>query len=108
MANIYKRLGATTVVADTDTLLFLSTKPTVISSISVCNRGGTNSKFRVAHVDANSIGSVADEDFIYFDLNIPRNNTFIFTGGITMAADEVMLVRSESADVNFIAWGTEV
>jgi len=109
MANVYKRLGATTVTADTDTALYTVPASTsaVVSSLVVCNRGASSATFRVAHVDG-AIGVIANEDYIFYDVSIPANDTFVATIGATMATTQTLLVRSDSADVNFIAWGSEV
>lgn len=109
MASSYKRLGATTVTADTNTSLYTVPASTeaVVSSILVCNRGTSSATFRVAHVDG-AIGVVANEDYIFYDVSIPANDTFAATIGSTMTAADTLLVRSDSADVNFIAWGSEI
>ena len=99
MASNYLRLGATTVSANVDTGLYTvpAATQTVVSSIIVCNRGTTTETFRVAHVDG-AIGSVANEDYIYYDIEIAANDTFIATVGLTMEATHTLLVRSSSAD----------
>ena len=110
MANVYKRLGAVAVSANTDTELYETPAATsaVVSTISVCNRGSSQATFRIAHVDATAVGSVANEDYIYYDVPIPANDTFLITAGVTMAAENIILVRSSSAYVNFISWGSEI
>lgn len=109
MAETLKRLGATTVVATTNTSLYQvpSGKSAVVSSLVVCNRGSTDRTFRVAHVDG-AIGSVANEDYIAYDAPIEANGTITLSLGITMQAGDSLLVYASHADVNFIAWGSEV
>lgn len=110
MTESLKRLGATTVTANADTELYQTPASTTasISSIVVCNTGSTARTFRIALVDATSVGSVATEDYIYYDLTIPANQTFICTAGLTMAADTIILVRASHAEVVFSAYGAEV
>lgn len=110
MATVYKRLGAITVSANTNTELYETPALTsaIVSTIAVCNRSTSGATFRIAHVDATAVGSVANEDYIYYDVVIPANNTFLCTAGITMATGHIILVRSNSTSVNFIAWGSEV
>ncbi len=109
MTDTLLRLGAVTVSADTNTSLYTVPGSTsaVVSSLLVCNRGSAAATFRIAHVDG-AIGVVANEDYIYYDVTIPGNDTFIATVGATMEAAHSLLVRSDSASVNFIAWGNEV
>lgn len=109
MSEVLKRLGATTVTANTDTLLYAvpASKSAVVSTILVCNRGATSQTYRVAHVDG-AIVNVANEDFIAYDQTIPANTSFGLSFGVTMAATHTILVRSDSTNVNFIAWGSEI
>ncbi len=109
MAETLKRLGATTVLADTDTTLYTvpASTTSVVSSICICNRGNTNATFRIAHVDG-AIGAVANEDYLYYDVTVSRTDTFIATIGVTMGDGHTLLVRASNTNVNFIAWGTEV
>lgn len=110
MAIAYKRLGATTVVADTDTALYTVPGSTsaVISSIVICNRGTSTRIFRIAVVNAGGVGSVADEDYLYYDVYIRGKDTFIMTIGITLATTDTLLVRADHADINFLAFGSEI
>ena len=109
MATSYKKLGSTTVVADTDTSLYTvpASTETIVSSIAVCNRGTSAATFRIAHVDG-AIGTVGNDDYIYYDVTLNGNDTFVATIGFAMIAANSILVRSNSANVNFIAWGSEI
>ena len=109
MAETPKRLGATTVTANTDTALYVvpSVTSTIVSSIAVCNRGSSSATFRVAHI-AGALGTVQLSDYLYYDATIAPNDSFIITIGATMATTHTLLVRSNSASVNFVAWGMEL
>jgi hypothetical protein len=108
MSSVRKRLGATTVTADTDTSLYVvpANTETIVSTILVCNRGTTTATYRVAHVDGD-ISAVASEDYVVYDATVPANDSVPLTIGITMQATHSLLVRSSSTSVSFIAWGTE-
>jgi len=108
MSINYKRLGSTVVVADTDTSLYTvgADTETIISSIVVCNIGTSERLFRVALVPG-AIGTVSNDDYIYYDLPIPANDTFIVTAGLVMEATHSILVRANHADVVFSAFGSE-
>lgn len=109
MAETPKRLGATTVVANTDTALYTVPSSTyaIVSSVAVCNRSASAATFRIAHVDG-AIGVVANEDYVLYDVTIQPNDTYIATIGLTMQATHTLLVRSNSASVNFLVWGVEI
>lgn len=109
MAKTYKRLGATTVIANTDTALYTvpASTSTIVSEITVCNRGSSQHTFRLAHVDG-SISLVSSEDYKYYDAPIEANQGITFNIGLTMSAGDTILVRANSADVNFSASGVEI
>lgn len=110
MAETLKRLGATVVAANTNTQLYGPDASTtgVASTISVCNRGGTDRTFRLAHVDNGAIGAIANEDYFAYDQIILANSSLFFQLGITFSGDDTILCRASHADVNFIAWGSEI
>ena len=108
MALTEKRLGATTVVASTDTSLYTVPADTtaIVNTIQVCNRGGTNRTFRVAWVDG-AIGVVANEDYLYYGVTVPANDSICLRLGLTMETADSILVWADHADVNFVAAGVE-
>ena len=109
MANTYKRLGATTVVADTDTSLFQvpSGHSYIVSELTICNKGTTDRIFRIAVVDG-AIGSVSDEDYKFYDVGIAAKSTITLKPGYAMAASESLLVRANHAEVVFSASGIDI
>jgi hypothetical protein len=44
---------------------------------------------------------------MYYELQVNSHDSFVATLGITMAAGDTLVVRSDTANVNFIAWGSE-
>ncbi|HUV84172.1 MAG TPA: hypothetical protein VMV86_00600, partial [Methanosarcinales archaeon] len=71
--------------------------------ITVTNRNASSVKVRVAHVDG-AIGSVALEDYIFYDTVLqPYERKGIDIPG--MAASDSILIRSDTVDVNFIFHG---
>ena len=72
---------------------------TVVSSICVCNISATQTSFRVALLPLGA--AIADADYIYYDVTIAGNDTFIFTGGITMIATDVIQVYATLATLSF-------
>ena len=106
MANAYKRLGSTVVVADTNTDLYTVPASTeaIVSAIVACNIGASERTFRIAIRD----GAISNDDYIYYDVSIPANDTFIVTTGFSLATGTIITVRANHADVVFSAFGTEI
>ena len=72
---------------------------TVVSSITICNISATQTTFRVALQPLGA--AIADADYIYYDVTLAGNDTFIFTGGITMIATDVLSVYATLATLSF-------
>lgn len=76
-----------------------------ISSIVICNRSTTATSFRVAILPGG--GSVADEDYLYYDLPIDGNDTFVATIGATAEAASLVQVYATLATLSFNVYGEE-
>jgi len=109
MAEVLQRLGATEVVADTNTSLGSPDVRTtwVVSTIVAVNMGSTARSIRIAHIDG-AIGDIANEDYICYDYPIEPNGVVPFSLGICVSAEETILVRASHAEVHFIAWGSVI
>lgn len=108
MATTYKVLGQSAPLATTETDLYTVPALTsaVASSIIVCNRGATQATFRVSIAVGG--GATANKDYIYYDLLIAGNDTFIATIGVTLAATDKVKVYASSANFSFSLYGSEV
>ncbi len=108
MAVIYKVLGNTDPSAATLTTSYTVPASTeaIVSSIIVCNRSATATLFRVAVLPAG--GTVADTDYIYYDLAIKGNDTFIATVGLTLEAASIVQVYATLATLSFNIYGSEI
>jgi hypothetical protein len=108
MANVYKILGQNSPSATTETALYTvpSSTSTVCSSIIVCNRGTTATTFRVSLSQAGA--STASKDYIYYDVTVAGNDTFIATIGVTLATTDVVRVYSGNSNLSFQLFGTEI
>jgi hypothetical protein len=91
MANVYKILGQSSPSATTETDLYTvpAATSTVCSSISICNRGATQTTFRVSISQGG--GATANKDYIYYDVTLAGNDTFIATIGVTLATTEMLV-----------------
>lgn len=79
---------------------------TTISSIVVCNTTGSNTTFRISV----KIGGAADtiQQYLYYDLPIANNDTFIATIGATLATTDKLAVQAGTSNIAFNVFGVEI
>jgi len=108
MATTYKVLGQVAPSATTNTTLETvpSATQAVVSTIAVCNRGGTSATYRIAVRPAGA--TLADLHYIAYDTAITANNSTMITIGITLAATDVITVYASNANLSFSAFGSEI
>ena len=109
MADNARLLGQVAPAATTETDLYTVTAPvtgTVVSSVVVCNRGATATTFRIGIRDG-GVGVLQDQDYLYFDISIPANDTFIATIGATIETLHEIKVFAGNANLTFTAFGIE-
>jgi len=108
MATNYKVLGQVAPSATTATALYTvpSATEAVVSSITVCERGGSAGTFRLA-VRPNG-ATLANEHYIVYDAGIAANDSIILTIGLTLDAADVLEAYASSADMTFNAYGSEI
>jgi len=82
-----------------------STQVTV-SSLVVANRTGGMVAFRVSVAIAGAVD--AAKQYLYYDVTLTKNNTFVATIGITLGAADVVRVHTDTAGVSFNLFGVEV
>lgn len=78
----------------------------VVSSIVVCNRSAVATTFRV-YVAVAGIAT-ADKQYLYYDVPIPGNDTFIATVGVTLGAGDVVRAYAGAATVSVGLFGVEL
>lgn len=108
MASAYKVLGQSNPLAATLTTLYTVPASTeaITSTLTITNRSAVAATVRVAVRVAG--GVIADEDYLYYDLLIPGNETFAATIGLTLAATDVVSVYTDNATVSFQLFGQEL
>lgn len=108
MATNYKVLGQSAPSETTATALYTVPASTeaVISTISVCNRGASNSTFRIS-IRPNG-ATLANQHYIVYDAGIAAKDTLFLTVGATMDAADVLEVYASSGDFSFNAFGSEI
>ena len=102
MATI-KVLGQLSPAATTLSTLYTASAATVCSSIVICNRSATQTTFRVAIRPA--AAAISNEHYLYYDITLAGNDTFIATIGITLAATDLVSVYATDATLSFNLFG---
>jgi len=109
VAETRRILGQTEPPNATDTLLYTvpNGKQAIISTVFACNR---NVAARAIRLRAARVGesSVSVKQYIYFDTNVPANDTVALTAGITLMAGESLYIYRSGSEVNFSAFGVEI
>jgi len=108
MADAAKILGQSNPAAATPTDLYTvpAATQTTVSTIVVTNRSATATTFRISVAVAGAVA--ADQQFLYYDIEIPGNDTFAATLGITLAATDVVRCYATLATLSFNLFGVEV
>lgn len=103
-------LGRDRPVNTTEVSIFTATLPTEVTKIFVTNTTGSAATFRIHHDVAGS-GTYNQDNALYYDKNVPANDTVIIElaapgAGIQLDPDDELIVRSGTGDaLNFSAYG---
>jgi len=108
MAEAFKVLGqsAPSATTLTDVYTVPSATSAVVSTITVCNRSGTATSFRISVAPAGAGDTVAH--YLYYDVVIEGNDTFAATLGLTLALTDKVRVYATLATLSFSVFGSEV
>ncbi len=108
MPVTYKVLGQSNPSINTDTNIYTtpSGTNTVISTINVCNQAASAATFRIAIRPAGV--TLAAQHYIAYDTGVPANDSVAITIGVTLAATDVVTVRTNTATVSFSIFGSEI
>lgn len=108
MAENYKVLGQVAPSATTVTTLYTcpALTQTVVSTISVCNRGSVEQTFRIA-IRPNG-ESLANKHYIAYDGAIASKDSLFLSVGATVDASDIIEVYASSGDLSFNLFGSEI
>jgi len=108
MPEAYSVLGqiAPLVSTLTDVYTVPASTEAVISTIIICNTGGTSSKVRLS-IAINGAASIPQQ-FLLFDKSVPKNDTLSMTIGVTLDASDVIRVFADKVDIAFNVFGAEI
>ena len=108
MTTAYKTLAQLSPAANTLTTLYTTpaATQTVISSLCICNTNAVDGYFSVSI----AVGGAADngKQYIYSALPLVNHDTFIFTGGITLQATDLIRVSASETNISFNLFGKEI
>ena len=108
MSESYHVLAQLTPNATTLTTAYTvpSATSTTISSIIICNTTSNSTSFRISIKINGATDSI--QQYIYYDLPILNNDTFIATVGITLAAGDIVAVYAGTTNIAFNIFGVEI
>ena len=109
MATTYKILGqsAPANTSNADLISVGALKSQIISTLVIANVTATAATARIFVRIAGAAAAVSNA--ILYDASIPANSSANFTLGITLAATDVLSVRTSTASaLTFTAFGTEI
>lgn len=108
MADTFKTLAQVDPLAATltDGYTVPAVTSAVISSIVICNRSATDTSFRISVALAGAAND--NKQYLYYDLTIPGNDTFVATVGVTLATTDVVRVYATLATLSFNIFGMEI
>lgn len=90
----------------TDAYTVPASTSTSISSIVVTNRSAIATTFRISVAVAGAADN--NKQYLYYDVPIGGNDSFVATLGITLAATDVLRVYATLATLSFNLFGVEV
>jgi hypothetical protein len=111
MAQTYKRLGAINPSANTQTNVYVVPAATeaVISTITICNQAATNASYSLIVMPASTFADPAGAaDFVIRGATVPAADTIVLTVGLTANAGTIIASNTNSPNISFSAFGSEI
>lgn len=108
MTSTYKVLGQQAPSANTVTTLYTvpAANSAVVSSMTICNQNGSNIVASIAICPANT--SITAAQYIIKQVTITQYDTVFLTLGVTLGATDTIRVETNTANVSFNAFGSEI
>ena len=107
MPDVIKVLGQLDPSATTVTTLYTvpDLTQTTVSSLVICNRGGSGASFRISvHVGG---AGAADKQYIFYDEAIAATTTRTVVIGMCLNQTDVVKVYASATNVSFNLFGVE-
>lgn len=105
-SKTHGRLGAQALAATTLTAVYTAPagrKATL--TLNLCNRGATDTSFRVAMIDG-AVGAIANEDYMAYDSPLIAAGQYVLER-VTVTAGHTIAVYAGNANVSAVAFGVE-
>ena len=108
MSDYIKILGQLSPSANTLSSLYVVpiSASTTISSIFIANTTAISTSFRASVAFTGETDSV--KQYLYYDVSLPANDTFVATVGITMSQNDVFRVYAGISGISFNLFGVEI
>lgn len=108
MAIYYKILGQVNPSINTNTTVYQvpSGANAVVSTINICNQVTTSSTFSIATITSNA--AVGAKNYIAYNVSVPSSDAIALTLGVTLAANDAIMVSTNNANVSFSVFGSEI
>ena len=111
MPQTFKRLGAINPSANTQTNVYIVPAATeaVISTVTICNQAQTNASYSLIVMNASEFTSPAPvRTFVVRGASVPAADSIILTLGMTANAGSIIAANTNSPNISFIAFGSEI
>jgi hypothetical protein len=107
MPTNYKILAqAASATADTSFYTVPAATETVVSTITICNRGTASATYSInTRIDGTATGVT---NALASNASIPANDTIALTLGITMNASDQISLSASNTNLTFQAFGAEI
>jgi len=107
MPSVRKVLGQVAPAATTNTDLYTvpASTQTVVSTLTVANRGPSAGVFRVAVRPDGA--TLANQHYVYWGIECPAQDAFAATLGLTLDAGDVVTVWAANDQLSFGLFGEE-
>ena len=108
MAMTYKVLGQKSPAATTDFNLYTvsGSKQAIINCITIANRDTAPAAYRISIRPDGA--TLTTDHYLAYDVNVDGNSSIALNLGITMDTNDVLTVRSTTANTTFAAFGVEI
>lgn len=108
MPTTFKVLGQSkpTSATLTDCYTVPALTQATVSSIVVCNQAAAQTSFRISVAVAGAADTASQ--YIYYNVVVPGNNSFVATIGLSLGAGDVVRVYNALATCSFSIYGCEV
>ena len=108
MAIRYRVLGQKSPAANTDWNIYTvnGTKDAIINCITIANRDTAPAAYRISVRPDGA--TLTTDHYLAYDVSVDGNSSIALNLGITMDTNDVITVRSTTANTTFAVFGAEI